>query len=273
MSAPTVWMDVQDAAEAAEVVASAEIAEPTLAVGSGVQDCADAQGDEDVNFLRAEDMLEGDMSSVPKGPRSRPIPTAVMQAIQEGYPLGHPGMIPGNPTMLGIAAAAPQSEIDDEKSVPTDLKPHDEVVYRIRKLEAGHVEIGRAIGQLSSDVRTGFAELTGEMNERLGSLVTFADLAEKRASAKELAESNARAAIAAAEIAAKATQETAVVNATAAASAARVESERARTIESGHNADITKARLSSREKIQLAIIGLISTALAAYFAMNHVTIK
>lgn len=258
MTPPTVWIDVQNPTEAAEAVATAEAqaeaeaedsATAVLAAGSPqgvqVQDCTDTHED---------DMLSDEMSSVPKGPRSRPIPTAVMQAIQEGYPLGHP-------TTVGVAAA-PTNVIDDEKSVPTDLKPHDEVVYRIRKLEAGHVELGRAIGQVSSDVRTGFAELAGEMK----SLVTFADLAEKRAVAKETAEANARATIAAAEI-------NAAAAASAAASAARVEGDRARTIESGHNVEITKRRISYREKIQLAIIGLVSTALLGYLAMNHVTLK
>lgn len=259
MSATT-WIDaanpdvITEAAESSSPIAgpaaqTTVIDAPRLAVGSGVQDCAEG----DIGA-----MLDGEVS--PPRQRNTPLPTAVRRAIEEGYPLA------GSPVARAI-------DPDTEDSVPVDMKGHDEIVYRIRKLDAGHIELGRAIGQIAADVRSGFAELESGINGHLSQLITYADLAEKRAQARDTAETQARTALLAAEAQARATIAAAEIAAQATRTNAAATEAAARATTSGHNVEIVKAKLSYREKIGLAIISVIATMIAGYFASQHISIK
>jgi hypothetical protein len=181
-------------------------------------------------------------------PRKHPAPTAVQRAIQEGY----------QARAVTIGGSVVVSEIDDEPSVPHDLPHHDAIVYRLQKLEANDVELARGLG----DVRTTVAVV----EQRMDSLVEYAAKADARAERADQAKiEDARA-----ERAARTAAEAQV---TAAQLAARTAEMTAKVADGAGTLDLAKAKITSREKILLAMIGVISVGVAGYFAVSHLAIK
>lgn len=191
------------------------------------------------------DIVSGDMPPPPR----HPAPTAVQKAISEGY-------TPRQASQSDIPALIDR----EEKSVPINLNDHDETVYRLRKLEANDIELGRGIGDVGNKMVVGFTELKAEV----GKLVAISELAEERAARKETAETNR--VIAETRLAEARLQAEMKLAETRATQTGALEQERLKVqVQVDSNQTQTKiARMSTWQKIAIAAISVAGTALTAW---------
>lgn len=203
--------------------------------------------------------------------RSR-VPTNIQRAIEEGYrsttamPAANaPSATPiamraqERRTELGTAAAAPVVA-DEETSVPTGISQEDEWRYRLRKIDENMVDLARGIGDVHNRMRAELADKIEQMRidlgEKLERIATVAELEEQREARKEQAElARATAEIDMAGAAARANAE---AIAKRSESAAAIEQDRIKAAK-----DVKVAGYSFATKVAIALIGVLSTVIAA----------
>ncbi len=176
----------------------------------------------------------------------RPAPTAVQRAIREGY------------GRSGTATGVPREIEEDEPSIPANLTHDAAVVYRLQRLEANDIELAHGLGDVRKDVIV--------MSTELKALVAFAAKADER-------EERADQAMIAADRAERAAALAADAQVQAAALTAKAAETTARSVDKTSERALETAKLTSREKIYLAIIAVISSAIVGYLALSNLAIK